>query len=56
MSLWEDITEEELRTAAKVASASGGHVMDAAADAWLLRADLMQEMAMKSQLRLWLNV
>ena len=56
MSLWDDITEEELRTAAKVASASGGHVMAAAADAWLLRADLMSEMALRDQLRLWFNV
>ena len=55
MSLWDDITEEDLRTAAKVASASGGFTMAAAADAWLLRADLMREIALRDQLRLWVN-
>jgi hypothetical protein len=38
MSEWDSITAEELRIAAKVARASGGHVMDGAADAWELRA------------------
>ena len=56
MSLWDDITEEELRAAAKVATASGGHIMAAAADAWELRADLMQELDLRDQLRLWLSV
>ena len=56
MSLWDDITEEELRTAAKVASASGGHVMAAAAAAWELRADLRAEGELRDQLRLWFNV
>lgn len=53
MSLWDEITEEELLTAAKVARASGGHVMAAAADAWELRADLMRELELTGQLRLW---
>ena len=55
MSLWDDITEEDLRTAAKVAKASGGFTMAAAADAWLLRADLMQELDLRDQLRSWVN-
>lgn len=40
MSVWESITADELRIAAKVARASGGHVMAAAAEAWELRAKL----------------
>lgn len=56
MSLWDDITEDELRTAAKVARASGGVVMAGAADAWELRADLMKESELRDQLRLWFNV
>lgn len=38
MSAWESVTAEELRIAAKVARASGGHIMSAAAEAWELRA------------------
>lgn len=38
MSAWESVTAEDLRTAAKVARTSGGHVMAAAASAWDLRA------------------
>lgn len=52
---WEQITEDELRAAARVARASGGVVMSAAASAWELRADIMQERDIKDQLRLWLN-
>ena len=42
MSEWESITAEDLRIAAKVARASGGHVMAAAAEAWELRARLAE--------------
>ena len=38
---WENITEEELRIAVKVARASGGVVMAGAAAAWEKRADIM---------------
>lgn len=55
-TLWDEITEGELRAAAKVARASGGVMMAGAAAAWELRADLMQERDLKDQLRLWLNV
>lgn len=55
-TLWEQITEDELRSAAKVARASGGVMMSGAAAAWELRADLMQERDLKDQLQLWLNV
>lgn len=37
-----DFTPEELRIAAKVARASRGHVLPAAAAAWELRADLIE--------------
>ena len=40
MSVWDSVTAEDLRTAARVARASGGHVMQAAATAWELRAKL----------------
>jgi PIN domain nuclease of toxin-antitoxin system len=39
---WESITAEELRIAAKVARASGGVVMVAAAEAWEMRANLAE--------------
>lgn len=43
MSAWEDISSRELRIAAKVARASGGHLMAGAAAAWELRAKLLEE-------------
>ena len=55
-TLWEQITKEELRAAAKVALASGGPIMSGAAAAWELRADLMQERDLKDRLPLWLKV
>lgn len=42
MSEWDSITPDELRTAARVARASGGHIMAGAADAWEYRADLIE--------------
>lgn len=42
MSDWEQFTIEELRTAAKVARASGGLVMGGAAAAWQFRADALE--------------
>ena len=42
MSVWESVTAEDLRTAARVARVSGGHVMAAAATAWELRANLIE--------------
>lgn len=42
VSRWEGITAEELRVAAKVARASGGAVMTAAAEAWDLRAQILE--------------
>lgn len=42
VSNW-DFTPEELRIAAKVAKASGGHVLPAAASAWELRANLIEK-------------
>lgn len=42
MGNWESITAAELRIAAKVARASGGVQMVAAAEAWDLRADLIE--------------
>lgn len=41
MSDWDEITASELRTAAKVARASGG-LIAAAAAAWEMRADLKE--------------
>lgn len=38
-----DFTVEELRTAAKVARASGGLLLPAAASAWELRADRLEQ-------------
>lgn len=43
MSDWETFTVEELRTAAKVARASGGLIMTGAAAAWELRADMLEQ-------------
>ena len=43
MSDWEAFTVEELRTAAKVARASGGLIMTGAAAAWELRADMIEK-------------
>jgi hypothetical protein len=40
---WNGITAEELRIAAKVARASNGIVMPAAAQAWEARADEMEK-------------
>lgn len=40
-SNWETLTADELRTAAKVARASGGLYMPAAAAAWEFRADVL---------------
>ncbi len=42
MSDWDSITAEELRIAAKVARASGGLALPAAAEAWELRAELIE--------------
>lgn len=42
MSDWDSFTPDELRTAAKVARASGGHVMAGAADAWEYSADMIE--------------
>lgn len=56
MSLWDDITVQELRTAAKVARASGGVMMSGAAEAWELRARMTEELAAAEQLSIWLNV
>lgn len=42
MSRWEGITAEELRIAAKVARASGGVLMTGAAEAWILRAEILE--------------
>ena len=39
MSDWDEITAKELRIAAKVARASGGLIMDGAAEVWERRAD-----------------
>lgn len=41
-SRWDGITAEELRIAAKVARASGGVVMTGAAEAWVLRAEILE--------------
>lgn len=41
MSKWDSITADDLRTAARVARASGGHVMAGAAEAWELRAQVL---------------
>lgn len=41
MSVWDSITADELRAAAKVARASGGVMISAAAEAWELRAELL---------------
>lgn len=41
MGDWESFTADELRTAARVARASGGPYMCGAAAAWELRADLV---------------
>lgn len=38
---WDSITAEELRIAAKVARASGGVIVSAAAEAWELRAEIL---------------
>ena len=43
MTDWEKFTVEELRTAAKVARASGGLIMGGAAAAWELRADFVEQ-------------
>ena len=43
MPEWETFTAEDLRTAAKVARASGGHFMTGAAAAWELRADWVEK-------------
>lgn len=56
MSLWDDITAEELRIAAKVARASGGVIMAGAADAWELRARLNEQQATLDQLSISVNV
>lgn len=40
-SNWETLTADELRAAAKVARASGGLYMPAAAAAWEFRADVI---------------
>jgi len=42
MEGWESITPEDLRTAARVARASGGVIMVGAAEAWELRAKLIE--------------
>ncbi len=42
MGDWESVTADELRTAAKVARASGGQLMVAAAEAWERRAELIE--------------
>jgi hypothetical protein len=42
VSDWDEITADDLRTAAKVARASGGHIMAGAASAWELRADIIE--------------
>lgn len=39
---WSTITADELRTAAKVARASGGLIMGGAAAAWEFRADVIE--------------
>lgn len=43
MAVWDDISARELRIAAKVARASGGHILDGAAAAWELRAELKEQ-------------
>lgn len=43
MSDWEDLTAEELLTAAKVARASHSLALAAAADAWEFRADFLMD-------------
>lgn len=40
---WESVTESDLRTAARVARASGGVVMAGAAAAWELRANMIAD-------------
>lgn len=47
-----NFTPEELRIAARVARASRGLVLPAAAAAWELRADLIEEAEHKGQLEL----
>lgn len=43
MAVWDDISARELRIAARVVRASGGHIMAGAAAAWELRAKLLEE-------------
>jgi len=42
MNEWESFTAEELRTAARVARASGGLGLSASAAAWEMRADIAE--------------
>lgn len=40
--MWHDLSARELRIAAKVARASGGLMLAAAADSWEVRAEIIE--------------